>query len=118
MKTFHAERTFRGKSIMVDATVTDGGVQIGLFGGDKPHIGAVGILAPDGKITVTEFEGHKEDILCQQWCEALAKAGCAPAVVSAGVHYDKASKEEIEQIVQLCDELWKNISDNLWRMPN
>ena len=29
---------------MVDATVTDGGVQIGLFGGDKPHIGAVGTL--------------------------------------------------------------------------
>ena len=41
MKTFHAERIFRGKNIMVDATVTDSGVQIGLFGGDKTHIGAV-----------------------------------------------------------------------------
>ena len=113
MKTFHAERTFRGKNIMADATVTDGGVQIGLFGGDKPHIGAVGILAPDGKITVTEFEGHKEGILCQQWCEALAKAGCAPTVVSAGVHYDNASKEEIVQIVQLCNELLKDMLDKV-----
>ena len=113
MKTFHAERTFRGKNIMVDATVTDGGVQIGLFGGDKPHIGAVGTLAPDGKITVTQFEGHREGILCQQWCDALAKAGCIPAVVSAGVHYDKASKEEIAQIVQLCNELLKDMLDKV-----
>ena len=113
MKTFHAERTFRGKNIMVDATVTDGGVQIGLFGGDKTHIGAVGIVNPAGKITVTEFERHKEGILCQQWCDALAKAGCIPAVVSAGVHYDKASKEEIAQIVQLCNELLKDMLDKV-----
>lgn len=113
MKTFHAERTFRGKIIAADATITDSGVQIGLFGGDKPHIGAVGILDPAGKIMVTQFETHREGILCQQWCEALAKAGCIPAVVSAGVHYDNASKEEIEQIVQLCHELLKDMLDNL-----
>lgn len=110
MKTFHAERTFRGKIIAADATITDSGVQIGLFGGDKPHIGAVGVLAPDGNITVTQFERHKEGI---QWCEVLAKTGYTPAVVSAGVHYDKASKEEIVQIVQLCHELLKDMLDNL-----
>ena len=113
MKTFHAERTFRGKIIAADATITDSGVQIGLFGGDKPHIGAVGILDPAGKIMVTQFETHREGILCQQWCEALAKAGCIPAVVSAGVHYDNVGKDEIEQIVQLCDELLKDTLDNL-----
>ena len=113
MKTFHAERTFRGKNIMVDATVTDGGVQIGLFGEDKTHIGAVGIVNPAGNITVTQFERHKEGILCQLWCDALAKAGCIPAVVSAGVHYDNASKEEIVQIVQLCNELLKDMLDKV-----
>ena len=113
MKTFHAARTFRGKIITADATVTDDGVQIGLFGGDRPHIGAVGILAPDGNISVTEFEGHKEGILCQNWCETLAKAGRTPAVVSAGVHYDKAGKEEIVQIVQLCRELLKDMLNAL-----
>lgn len=113
MKTFHAERIFRGKNITVDVTATDGGVQIGLFGGDRPHIGAVGIVNPAGKITVTQFERHKEGILCQQWCEALAKAGRAPAVVSVGIHYDNASKEEIVQIVQLCYELLKNTLDKL-----
>ena len=113
MKTFHAERIFRGKRITADTVVTESGVQIGLFGGDKPHIGAVGILDPEGAVAVTEFEGHKEGILCRQWCETLAKAGYTPAVVSAGIHYDKASKEEIEQIVQLCYELLKNTLDKL-----
>ena len=113
MKTFHAERTFRGKIITADAIVTDSGVQVGLFGGDKSHIGAVGILELDGKTTVTEFEWHKESILCWQWCEALAKVGYTPAVVSAGVHYDNAGKEEIVQIVNLCRELLEEVLNQL-----
>lgn len=40
----------------------------------KSHIGAVGIVDPAGNITVKQFEGHKEGILCQQWCETLFKA--------------------------------------------
>ena len=80
-------------------------LQVGLYGGDTPHIGAVGIVDPDGNITVTQFEGHKEGVLCRQWCEALAKTAHCPAVVSAGVHYDQASREEILQIVRLCGEL-------------
>ena len=105
MKHFTCERMFRGKPITAEITVTDCGVQVGLYGGDKSHIGAVGIVDPDGNITVTQFEGHKEGVPCQQWCEALANAGLCPVVVSAGVHYDNASKEEILQIVRLCGEL-------------
>lgn len=109
MKTFHTERTFRGKIISTDVHVTDGGIQIALLGGDRPHIGAVGILDSNGNITVTEFEGHKEGLLCQQWCEAFAKAGINPAVVSAGIHYENANKEEIQQVVQICGELLEEV---------
>lgn len=110
MKHFTCEQMFRGKPITAEITVTDCGVQIGLYGGDKPHIGAVGIAAPDGKITVTQFEGHKEGILCQQWCETLFEAVNCPVVVTAGVHYDNACKEEILQIVQFCGELLQEVS--------
>lgn len=113
MKHIVCERQFRGKSITVELTVTNCGMQVGLFGGDKPHIGAVGILDLAGKTTVTQFEEHREGVLCQQWCEALAKAGRIPAVMSAGVHYDNVSKEEIVQIVRLCNELLKDMLDNL-----
>lgn len=113
MKHIVCERQFRGKSITAELTVTNCGMQVGLFGGDKPHIGAVGIVNPAGKTTVTQFEEHREGVLCQQWCEALAKAGRIPAVMSAGVHYDNVSKEEIVQIVRLCNELLKDMLDNL-----
>lgn len=65
MKNFTFERMFRGKSITSELTVTDCGVQVESYGGDKPHIGAVGIVDPNGKITVKQFEGHREEILCQ-----------------------------------------------------
>lgn len=113
MKHIVCERQFRGKSITAELTVTNCGMQVGLFGGDKPHIGAVGIVNPAGKIMVTQFEEHREGVLCQQWCEALAKAGRIPAVMTAGVHYDNVSKEEIVQIVRLCNELLKDMLDNL-----
>lgn len=105
MKKFTCERMFRGKPITAAFTVTNHGVQIGLFGGDKPHIGAVGVADPTGKITVTQFEGHKEGGLCQQWCETLFEAVNCPVVVSAGIHYDNASKEEILQVVEISNVL-------------
>lgn len=75
------------------------------YGGDKPHIGAVGVADPAGKITVTQFEGHKEGSLCQHWCEKLFKAVNCPVVVSAGIHYDNASKKEILQVVEISNVL-------------
>ena len=105
MKHFTHKQMFRGKPITAEITVTDCGVQVGLYGGDKTHIGAVGIAAPDGKITVTQFEGHKEGVLCQQWCETLFEAVNCPVVVSAGIHYDNASKEEILQVVEISNVL-------------
>lgn len=105
MKIIQAERNFRRTSISVEMIVTDSGVQVCLFGGDRSHIGAVGILDPAREITITQFENHKESVLCQQWCEALANSGYAPAVVSAGIHYDNATKEEIMQVITICDLL-------------
>lgn len=102
MKHVTCERMFRGKPITAEITVTDCGVQVGLYGGDKSHIGAVGIVDPTGKITVKQFEGHKEGILCQKWCEVLFKTVKCPVIVSAGVHYDNASKEDILRIMEQC----------------
>lgn len=64
MKHFACERMFHGKSITEEFTVTDYSVQVGLDGDDKPHIDAIGVVDPAGEITVTQFEGHKECVLC------------------------------------------------------
>lgn len=84
MKHFTHEQMFRGKPITAEITVTDCGVQVGLYGGDKPHIRSSRSCRSCWKITVTQFEGHKKGGLCQHWCEELFKAVNCPVVVSAG----------------------------------
>lgn len=107
MRSFTLTRDFRGRSITAAVTDTGQGVQVLLSGGDAPHIGAVGVLSPDGKIAVTEFSAHREGVLCRQWCRAFWNAGIAPAAVSAGVHYDAAAAAEIQRVVALCESLLK-----------
>ena len=60
MKHFTGERMFRGKPITAEMTATDCGVQVGLYGGDTPHIGAVGIVDPDGNIRSRSLKGTKK----------------------------------------------------------
>lgn len=107
MRSFTLTRDFRGRSITAAVTDTGQGVQVLLSGGDAPHIGAVGVLSPDGKIAVTEFSAHREGVLCCQWCRAFWNAGLAPAAVSAGVHYDAAAAAEIQSVMALCESLLK-----------
>ena len=107
MHSFTLTRDFRGRSITAAVTDTGQGVQVLLSGGDAPHIGAVGVLSPDGKIAVTEFSAHREGVLCRQWCRAFWNAGIAPAAVSAGLHYDAAAAAEIQSVMALCESLLK-----------
>lgn len=113
MKNFVCTRMFKGKTITAEVIVTDSGVQIGLFGGDKPHIGAVGIINPDGQISVTQFESHREGILCKQWCQKLASAGICPVVMSAGVHYDHINRDEIFQLVDQCTDILADVQEQI-----
>lgn len=109
MNHFCYERTFRGKRISAVVWVTDAGVQVGLYGGDRPHIGAVGLVSPSAETAVTQFPGHQECILCEQWCSTLAQAGLRPLSMAAGVHYDHAIRQEIQQIVAQCQELLEEV---------
>lgn len=113
IERFRCEREFRTRIIAAEVVITEGGVQIGLYGGDRPHIGAVGVLDPEGQITVRQFETHQEGCLCRSWCKALAQRGIQPAVVAAGVHYDAASRDEISQVLTLCAELQNEVLEKL-----
>ena len=105
MRRFELHRGYRGRDITALVLQTEEGVSVTLWGGDRPHIGAVGVADPDGKVTVTEFPGHKEGVVCEKWTAALAAAGYTPAVVTAGIHYDGLDKAGIEAVLILTDEL-------------
>lgn len=99
MMEFEASRECCGRMLIARALILDAGIQISVSGGDLAHIGAVSIVDPQGAVSTTEFPTHREGIVAEAWANALAEAGFRPAVVSAGIHYDGATREQIGQIL-------------------
>jgi hypothetical protein len=96
---------------------------VAIWGGEKPHIGAVAAAQPrpslkDPAVTsatasVICFVGHKEDDLAKRAAESLAAAIEGRTVVTAGVHWDNLSEEGIGQVIQNTAELIKMIKARL-----
>jgi len=95
-----------------------------LCGGGATHIGAVALAAPvadhppvqgqaqgqaqhDAQIQVQllGLPGHKEADLAQYMAESMAQALNCAVCVSAGVHYDNITREEITQVEQMTRDL-------------
>jgi hypothetical protein len=87
---------------------------ISLWGGTRPHIGAVGIAVPryslrdPKKWSATSsnftFLGHKEDALVKKISERLATQLRKSVVVTAGFHWHRVTFQEIEIIENLTEK--------------
>ncbi len=96
---------------------TGRGLNILLTGGDSPHIGGVVLAIPrpslkgDGSQSADSFiipvPGHKDHLLAQPMAEALAAATGQPCAVTAGVHSDDITSDEISSCYQNLNELIK-----------
>jgi hypothetical protein len=85
-------------------------VLVAIWGGEKPHIGAVAIAQPrpslkDPQVTsatasVICLVGHKEDELAKAAAEILAAALKTQVVVTAGIHWDNLAPEAIQRVVR------------------
>ena len=117
MRQFELRRTYRGKYITALALQLEDGLHVSLFGGDRAHIGAVGIVEPDGACSLKEFPGHREGILCRAWTEALSAGGFRPAVVEAGIHYDNLGKDGIREVVSLTEDMLRELLTTLSARP-
>jgi len=83
---------------------------VAIWGGEKPHIGAVAVAQPrpslkDPEITsatasVICLPGHKEDELAKAVSEILAAALNTSVVVTAGIHWDNISKDGIQKVTE------------------
>ncbi len=96
---------------------------VSLWGGTKPHIGAVGMATPrpslkdDGKWSATSsnftFIGHKEDMLVKKLSERLASQLKRNVVVVAGIHWDNLHSKEIRLIEKMTLKTAEEILDRL-----
>lgn len=90
-------------------------ILVSIWGGTRPHIGAVGIAIPRPSLSNPKkwsatssnftFVGHKEDILVKKISEKLASRLRKNVVVTAGVHWDRITPEEIKTIQHLIQKL-------------
>ncbi len=90
-------------------------VLVFLWGGERPHIGAVAAaqarpsLSGDGTTSATAsvlaYPGHKEDQVVKTVAEALSARLKANVVVTAGLHWDHLPAEGIPEVMERCREM-------------
>jgi gallate decarboxylase subunit D len=109
----------------LSASVTKVGqdVVIVIFGGDRPHIGAVALADPrqslknPEKISATAsvlcLLGHKEDTIVKSASERLAAIANQTVVVTAGIHWDYLKESDLNQIINNVEILIKMIESYL-----
>jgi hypothetical protein len=83
---------------------------VAIWGGDKPHIGAVAAALPRASITdptqssatasVISFPAHKEHELARRSSEKISAALNTPVVVTAGIHWDELSEAGISTVMK------------------
>lgn len=91
-------RTVLNSPITAEITPLDSGVHILLTGGCRSHIGAVSICGSEGLRTI-ELPGHREGVVSTGWAESLHCAWEIPVTVACGIHYENASREEIQEVL-------------------
>ena len=96
---------------------------VSIWGGTKPHIGAVGVAVPRPSLkdperwsatsSVITFIGHKEDVLVKRVSERLAAHLKRNVVVTAGLHWEGIRSKDIKRIEDLTDEMSEQILKKL-----
>lgn len=98
-----------GKEIKAELTMAGETVHVLLSGGDTPHIGAVSMAAPSGERHTMEFSGHKEAVVSEAWADEICRKTGRETVVAAGIHYDAASPEMIQEILAVTGQMRKRL---------
>jgi len=98
-------------------------ILVAIFGGEKPHIGAVAAANPRPSLrnpattsataSVICFIGHKEDDIAKYASEKIAAALNTQVVVTAGIHWDHISEDGIKKVTQNSHDLVRLVIDNL-----
>ncbi len=89
-----------------------------LWGGDRPHLGCTVLAVPRPSLTgagtsatssVVNLPGHKDEALCRRLAEEIAAASNRVTVCSGGVHVDRITKAQTEEILAAADHLIKEV---------
>ena len=60
-----------------------------------------------------ERPSHKDSFVSSRWAAELAAHWNAPVCARCGIHYDNAAKEQLAVIMAACEELLREVKENL-----
>ena len=102
---------------------TDDGLVLGLFGGDRTHVGTVVLSVPRPSLSdpaqisstssVLNLVGHKEEELLRPLAEEAARRLKRPVVAVCGIHVDGATREQIMELSTLARQAWNEVIEQI-----
>ncbi len=108
--TFTVRTRTGSRDLTADVRRIGTDVLVAVWGGERPHIGAVAAAQPrpslkdpaqlSASASVLCFVGHKEDLLAREIALAVASRVNAAVVVTAGIHWDNLDQNGIDQVVR------------------
>ncbi|OQY02631.1 MAG: hypothetical protein B6I26_00305 [Desulfobacteraceae bacterium 4572_130] len=97
-------------SLKADVKFIGNDLLIAIYGGEKPHIGAVSCAHPRPSLKKSDIisstasviclSAHKEYDIAKAVSEILASCLNTTTVVTAGMHWDKINDQEIKKVIK------------------
>lgn len=88
---------------------------IHVSGGERPHIGCVVLAMPRPSLrnpdvtsatsSVLNVTGHKDEYICRQFAETIAKRTNTVTVCTGGFHMDGITAEQIQELMDCIERL-------------
>lgn len=103
------KRIFLGKEIRAVVWVLDLGIVVMIAGGDLSHVGSVSVVNGQGELQTISFPNHKDWYIGDVWAKKIFEVAHVPVSVSAGIHYDSISAEEIRQVQEIAQDMLEEI---------
>ena len=112
-------------NLPINCTVVKMGkdLNISIYGGHKPHIGAVALGIPrpsledkekiSSSVSVLTITGHKEDVIVQKCAKILASSLNSTVVVSCGIHIKDITFDDIQNLNSVISELISEIISSI-----
>lgn len=100
-------------TIFLDAKEIGKDLLITIYGGDA-HIGGVAVAYPTPShyrdattvsVSTMTLPGHKDYVIANTAAEKICKALEIPTIVTVGIHYENATKKDIDEIISVVDAL-------------
>ena len=82
---------------------------VAVLGGDREHVGAVSLALyePERRsatVSTVTVPGHRDDAVAARFAKELSRALRCTVSVTAGIHVDGASPQEIGTLMQNCEQ--------------